>query len=170
MLTGVTFEIRSRILFVALSKNNNVWLVIFQHFFLTSGCWNWSTGYNVPESRIRVPTPIVPMNSAKQRISLIKKCTLVSCSRTQIEPSKRCDCPSPVCFLPTLTLSRAERAHLQITASPSCLRWRSGAFSVSVVKYYDRLPASLVKPPSVFMSLKKQLDHQWSRILPEAHV
>ncbi len=52
---------------------------------------------------------------------------------------------------------------------PSRLRRRSGAFSVRVVKYWNRLPAHLVLAPSVSI-LKKQLDRHWFEIFPAAPV
>ncbi len=47
---------------------------------------------------------------------------------------------------------------------PSRLRRRSGAFSVRVVKYWNRLPEHLV------YIFKKQLGRQWSEIFPAASV
>ncbi len=52
---------------------------------------------------------------------------------------------------------------------PSRLRRRSGAFSVRIVKFWNRLPAHLVLAPSVSI-FKKQLDRHWSEIFPAAPV
>ncbi len=52
---------------------------------------------------------------------------------------------------------------------PSLLRQRSGAFSVRVVKYWNRLPAHIVLPPSVSF-FKKQLGRQWSEVFPASPV
>ncbi len=52
---------------------------------------------------------------------------------------------------------------------PSHLRRRSGAFSVRVVKFWNRIPVHLVLSPSVSI-FKKQLDSQWSEIFPAAPV
>ncbi len=49
------------------------------------------------------------------------------------------------------------------------LQGPSGAFSVRVVKYWNRLPVHLVLSPSVSI-FKKQLDRQWSEIFPAAPV
>ncbi len=50
---------------------------------------------------------------------------------------------------------------------PSRLRRRSGAFSVRVVKYWNRLPSHLALTPSVSI-FKKQLDRHWFEIFPAA--
>ncbi len=52
---------------------------------------------------------------------------------------------------------------------PSRLRRRSGAFSVRIVKFWNRLPAHLVLSPSISI-FKKQLDRHWSEIFPAAPV
>ncbi len=57
----------------------------------------------------------------------------------------------------------------RLLQGPSRLRRRSGAFSVRVVEFWNRLPAHLVLSPSVSI-LKKQVDRQWSEILPAAAV
>ncbi len=57
----------------------------------------------------------------------------------------------------------------RLLQGPSRLRRRSGAFSVRVVKYWNRLPVHLILSPSVPI-FKKQLDRQWSEIFPAAPV
>ncbi len=57
----------------------------------------------------------------------------------------------------------------RLLQGPSRLRRRSGAFSVRVVKYWNRFPAHLVLSPSVSI-FKKQFYRQWSEILPAAPV
>ncbi len=57
----------------------------------------------------------------------------------------------------------------RLLQGPSRLRRRSGAFSVRVVKFWNRLSAHLVLSPSVSI-FKKQLDCQWSEIFPVALV
>ncbi len=57
----------------------------------------------------------------------------------------------------------------RLLQGPSRLRRRSGAFSVRVVKYWNRLPAHLVLEPSVSI-IKKQLDRHWFEIFPAAPV
>ncbi len=57
----------------------------------------------------------------------------------------------------------------RLLPGPSRLRRRSGAFSVLVVKYWNRLPAHLVLAPYVSI-FKKQLDSQWFKIFPGAPV
>ncbi len=57
----------------------------------------------------------------------------------------------------------------RLLQGPSRLRRRSGAFSVRVVKYWNRLPAHLVLAPSVRI-FKKQLDRHWFEIFPAAPV
>ncbi len=57
----------------------------------------------------------------------------------------------------------------RLLQGPSRLRRRSGAFSVRVVKYWNRLPAHLVLAPSVSI-FKKQLDRHWFEIFPAAPV
>ncbi len=52
---------------------------------------------------------------------------------------------------------------------PSRFRRRSGAFSVRVVKYWNRLPPHLILSSSVSI-FKKPLDRQWSGIFPAAPV
>ncbi len=62
------------------------------------------------------------------------------------------------------------RGHIyRLLQEPSRLRRWSGAFSVRVVKFWNRLPAHLVLSPSVF-TFKKQMDRQWSEIFPAAPV
>ncbi len=57
----------------------------------------------------------------------------------------------------------------RLLQAPSRLRRRSGAFSVRLVKYWNRLPAHLVLAP--FISIfKKQLDRHWFEIFPAAPV
>ncbi len=55
----------------------------------------------------------------------------------------------------------------RLLQGPSRLQHMSGAFSVRVVKFWNRLPAHLVLSPSVSI-FKKQLDRQWSEIVPAA--
>ncbi len=57
----------------------------------------------------------------------------------------------------------------RLLQGPSRLRQGSGAFSVRVVKYWNRLPAHLVLAPSVSI-FKKQLDLHWFEIFPAAPV
>ncbi len=57
----------------------------------------------------------------------------------------------------------------RLLQGPSRLRRRSGAFSVRVVKYWNRLPVHLVLAPSVSI-FKNQLDRHWFEIFPAAHV
>ncbi len=57
----------------------------------------------------------------------------------------------------------------RLLQGPSRLRRRSGAFSVRIVKFWNRLPAHLVLSPSVSI-FKKQLGRQWSEIFPAAPV
>ncbi len=57
----------------------------------------------------------------------------------------------------------------RLLQGPSRLRRRRGAFSVRVVKYWNRLPAHLVLEPSVSI-FKKQLDRHWFEIFPAAPV
>ncbi len=51
----------------------------------------------------------------------------------------------------------------------SRLRRRRGAFSVRIVKFWNRLSARLILSPPVFI-FKKQSDRQWSEILPASPV
>ncbi len=55
----------------------------------------------------------------------------------------------------------------RLLQEPSRLRHMSGAFSVRVVKYWNRLPAPLALSPSVSI-FKKQLNHQWFEIFSAA--
>ncbi len=55
----------------------------------------------------------------------------------------------------------------RLLQGPSRLRRRSGAFSVRVVKYWNRRPAHLDLAPSV-STFKKQLDRHWFEIFPAA--
>ncbi len=55
----------------------------------------------------------------------------------------------------------------RLLQGPSRLRRRSGAFSVRVMKYWNRLPAYLVLAPSVSI-FKKQFDRHWFEIFPAA--
>ncbi len=55
----------------------------------------------------------------------------------------------------------------RLLQGPSRLRRRSCAFSVRIVKFWNRLPAHLVLAPSVSIS-KKQLDRHWSKIFHAA--
>ncbi len=55
----------------------------------------------------------------------------------------------------------------RLLQGPSRLRRRSAAFSVRIVKFWNRLPAHLVLAPSVSI-FKKQLDRHWSEIPPIA--
>ncbi len=69
---------------------------------------------------------------------------------------------------------RSPRARLRghtyrILQGPSRLRPRSGAFSVWVVIYWNRLAAHLVLSPSVSI-FKKHFYRQWSEIFPAAPV
>ncbi len=69
---------------------------------------------------------------------------------------------------------RSPRAGLRghtyrLLQGPSRLRRRSGAFSVRIMKFWNRFPTHLVLPPSVSI-FKKQLDRQWSEIFPAAPV
>ncbi len=57
----------------------------------------------------------------------------------------------------------------RLLQGPSRLRRRSGAFSVCIVKFWNRLPAQLVLAPSVSI-FKKQLDRHWFEIFPAAPV
>ncbi len=57
----------------------------------------------------------------------------------------------------------------RLLQGPSRLRRRSGAFSVRVVKYWNRLPTHLALAPSVSI-FKKQLDRHWFEIFPAAPV
>ncbi len=57
----------------------------------------------------------------------------------------------------------------RLLQGPSRLRRRSSAFSVRVVKYWNRLQTPLVLTPSVSI-FKRQLDRQWSEIFPAAPV
>ncbi len=57
----------------------------------------------------------------------------------------------------------------RLLQGPSRLRRRSGAFSVRVVKYWNKLPAHQVLAPSVPI-FKKQLDRHWFEIFPAAPV
>ncbi len=57
----------------------------------------------------------------------------------------------------------------RLLQGPSRLRRRSSAFSVRIVKYWNRLPAHLVLAPSVYI-FKKQLDRNWSEIFHAAPV
>ncbi len=57
----------------------------------------------------------------------------------------------------------------RLLQGPSHLRRRSGAFSVRIVKFRNRLPAPLVLSPSVSI-FKKQLDRRWSVIFPAVPV
>ncbi len=57
----------------------------------------------------------------------------------------------------------------RLLQGPSRLRRRSGAFSVRIVKFWNRLPAHLVLSPSVFI-FKKQLDRHWFEVFPAAPV
>ncbi len=55
---------------------------------------------------------------------------------------------------------------LQVT---SHLRLSSGAFSVRIAKFWNRLPAHIVLSPSLSI-FRKQLDRHWSKIFPAAPV
>ncbi len=57
----------------------------------------------------------------------------------------------------------------RLLQGPSRLRRWSSAFSVRVVKFWNRLPAHLVLSPLVSI-FKKQLGRQWSEIVPAAPV
>ncbi len=57
----------------------------------------------------------------------------------------------------------------RLLQGPSRLRRRSGAFSVRIVKFWNRLPAHLVWASSVSI-FKKQMDRHWSEIFPAAPV
>ncbi len=57
----------------------------------------------------------------------------------------------------------------RLLQGPSRLRRRSGAFSVRVVKFWNRLPAHLALSPAVSF-FKKQFERQWSKIFPAAPV
>ncbi len=57
----------------------------------------------------------------------------------------------------------------RLLQGPSRLRQRSGAFSVRIVEYWNRLPVHLVLEPSVSI-FKKQLDRHWFEIFPAAPV
>ncbi len=57
----------------------------------------------------------------------------------------------------------------RLLQGPSRLRRRSGAFSVRIVKFWNRLPEHLVLAPSVSI-FKKQLDRHWFEIFPAAPV
>ncbi len=75
---------------------------------------------------------------------------------------------------PSEFILRPPRAGLRghtyrLLQGPSRLRRRSGAFSVQVVKYWNRLPAHLVLAPSVSV-FKKQFDRHWFEIFPAAPV
>ncbi len=75
---------------------------------------------------------------------------------------------------PSAFFLRPPRAGLRghayrLLQGPSRLRRKSGAFSVRVVKYWNRLPAHLVLAPSVSIS-KKQLDRHWFETFPAAPV
>ncbi len=62
------------------------------------------------------------------------------------------------------------RGHIyRLLQEPSRLRRRSSAFSVRVVKYWNRRPAHLVLAPSVSI-FKKQLDRHWFEIFLAAPV
>ncbi len=62
------------------------------------------------------------------------------------------------------------RGHtFRLLQGPRRLRRRIGAFSIRVVKYWNRLPAHLVLAPSVSI-FKKQLDRHWFEIFPAAPV
>ncbi len=52
---------------------------------------------------------------------------------------------------------------------PSRFRRKTGAFSVHVVKYWNRFPTPLVLSPSVSV-FKKQLNRQWPKVVPEAPI
>ncbi len=75
--------------------------------------------------------------------------------------------PSEFFLRPTRAGLRGDTYRLLL--GPSRLRRRSGAFSVRVVKYWNRLPAHLVLAPSVSI-FKKQLDRHWFEIFPPAPV
>ncbi len=57
----------------------------------------------------------------------------------------------------------------RLLQGPSRRRRRSSAFSVWIVKYWNRLPAHQVLAPSVSI-FKKQLDRHWFEIFPAAAV
>ncbi len=70
----------------------------------------------------------------------------------------------------TLSIPNYRRGHTyRLLLGPSRLRHRSGAFSVRVVKYWNRLPSHLDLSTSASI-FKKQLDRQWSEIFPAAPV
>ncbi len=80
----------------------------------------------------------------------------------------------PLDLNPSEFFLRPPRAGLRghtyrLLQGPSRLRRRSGAFSVRILKFWNRLPAHLVFSPSVSI-FKKQLDRQWSEIFPAAPV
>ncbi len=52
---------------------------------------------------------------------------------------------------------------------PNHLRWRNCTFSAYVLKYWNNLPASTVKPFSLLV-FKTQLDHQWRVLFHEIPV
>ncbi len=57
----------------------------------------------------------------------------------------------------------------RLLQGPNRLRPRSGAFSVRIGKFWNRLPVHLVLAPSVSI-FEKQLDRHWSEIFPAASV
>ncbi len=72
----------------------------------------------------------------------------------------------------TLTRVNCSSAHPEpvyegTLTGPSRLRRRSGAFSVRIVKLWNRFPAHQVLLPLVSMN-KKQFDRQLSKIFPTA--
>ncbi len=83
-------------------------------------------------------------------------------------------CKGEVGLNPSEFFLRPPRAGLRghtyrLLLGPSRLRRSSGAFSVRIVKFWNRLPAHLVLAPSVSI-FKKQLDRHWSEIFPAASV
>ncbi len=75
---------------------------------------------------------------------------------------------------PSAFLVRPPRAGLRghtyrLLQGPSRFRRRSSAFSVWIVKFWNRPPAHLVLAPSVSI-FKKQLDRHWFEIFPAAPV
>ncbi len=77
-------------------------------------------------------------------------------------------------FNPSEFFLRPPRAGLRghtyrLLQGPSRLRRRSGAFTVRIVKFWNRLPAHLVLAPSVSI-FKKQLDRHWPEIFSAAPV
>ncbi len=90
------------------------------------------------------------------------------CFRTQVSVAGRSDKGRSIQLhnYPPVSL----RGHTyRLLQGPSRLRRRSSAFSVRVVKYWNRLPAHLVLAPSVSI-FKKQLERHWFEIFPAAPV